>query len=61
MMTKNKPILSKYDLSSVQAIITGAAPLGEETAQDLQNIFPKWVVRQAYGSLIYPRPRLIAH
>ncbi|KAF2743311.1 phenylacetyl-CoA ligase-like protein [Sporormia fimetaria CBS 119925] len=49
LMTKNRDTLAKYDLSSVHAIITGAAPLGKETAEDLHKMYPKWVVRQAYG------------
>ncbi|KAF2728759.1 phenylacetyl-CoA ligase-like protein [Polyplosphaeria fusca] len=49
LMTKNKDTLAKYDLSSVWSIFTGAAPLGQETAEDLQNIFPSWKIRQGYG------------
>ncbi|CAI6302927.1 unnamed protein product [Periconia digitata] len=49
LMTKNKPLLDKYDLSSVWAIFTGAAPLGEETATELVKLFPNWSVRQGYG------------
>lgn len=49
MMTKSKELLAKYDLSSVNAILTGAAPLGEETAEELHRMYPKWAVRQAYG------------
>jgi ribosome assembly protein SQT1 len=48
-MTKNKEKLAKYDLSSVWSIFTGAAPLGKETAEDLQKIFPSWAIRQGYG------------
>ncbi|KAI8938201.1 hypothetical protein NX059_005862 [Plenodomus lindquistii] len=49
LMTKNKPLLDKYDLSSVWSLFTGAAPLGSETAEDLQKIFPSWKIRQGYG------------
>jgi len=49
MFTKSKPTLDQYDMSSVKNIFTGAAPLGEETAQDLQKLFPKWAIRQGYG------------
>lgn len=49
MMTNSKDVLAKYDLSSVWAIFTGAAPLGKETAEDLNAIFPSWAVRQGYG------------
>jgi ribosome assembly protein SQT1 len=48
-MTKNKALLDKYDLSSVWSLFTGAAPLGKETAEDLQRIFPSWSIRQGYG------------
>jgi acyl-coenzyme A synthetase/AMP-(fatty) acid ligase len=48
-MTKNQPVCSKYDLSSVKAIFTGAAPLGAETAEELHAIYPSWLIRQGYG------------
>ncbi|KAJ4299656.1 hypothetical protein N0V90_004902 [Kalmusia sp. IMI 367209] len=49
LMTKDKATREKFDLSSVWAIFTGAAPLGKETADDLQKIFPHWKIRQGYG------------
>ncbi|MCJ1410849.1 hypothetical protein MMC19_004935 [Ptychographa xylographoides] len=49
LMTKNKALCDKFDLSSVQAIFTGAAPLGMETAQELQQQYPQWYIRQGYG------------
>jgi ribosome assembly protein SQT1 len=49
LMTKNKAVLDKFDLSHVVGVFTGAAPLGKETADDLNKIFPKWLVRQGYG------------
>ena len=48
-MVKNRPTLSKFDLSSVKQIFTGAAPLGKETAEDLSKQYPEWRVRQGYG------------
>lgn len=48
-MTKSHETCKKYDLSSVQGIFTGAAPLGKETAEDLQKVYPEWKVRQGYG------------
>lgn len=48
-MTKNKAILDKYDLSAVRTIFTGAAPLGGEVANLLQQQYPNWVIRQGYG------------
>ena len=49
LMTRNKELLAKYDLSSVWSIFTGAAPLGKETAEDLSKMFPTWKIRQGYG------------
>jgi long-subunit acyl-CoA synthetase (AMP-forming) len=48
-MAKNQGACSKYDLSSVQSIFTGAAPLGAETAEELHRIYPMWLIRQGYG------------
>ncbi|QKX61035.1 uncharacterized protein TRUGW13939_08181 [Talaromyces rugulosus] len=48
-MLRSQDILKKFDLSSVRSIFTGAAPLGAETAQELQNLFPTWAIRQGYG------------
>lgn len=53
-MINNKQICDKYDLSSVDAIFTGGAPLGRETAEDLQKQQPNWKIRQAYGKLHNP-------
>lgn len=50
-MAKNKGVLDKFDLTSVQAIYTGAAPLGVETAEELQSQYPSWKVRQGYGKI----------
>lgn len=43
------PLLNNYDLSCVQEITTGAAPLGKEIEQDVKNRFKVSRVRQAYG------------
>ena len=48
-LTNAKDTLKEYDLSSVRACFTGAAPLGKETAEALQKMFPKWAVKQGYG------------
>jgi ribosome assembly protein SQT1 len=48
-MTKSQEVLKKYDFSHVKAVFTGAAPLGKETAEDLQKIYPSWAIRQGYG------------
>lgn len=50
-MVKNEELMKKYDLSSVRSIITGAAPLGLETAEQLGNLQPSWSILQAYGML----------
>lgn len=49
LFAKNDKLLSQYDLSCVKVIFTGAAPLGEETADDISKQHPDWVVRQGYG------------
>lgn len=40
---------SKYDLSSVQRVGCAAAPLGQETADQLKKLYPNWIITQAYG------------
>jgi acyl-CoA synthetase (AMP-forming)/AMP-acid ligase II len=42
------PIVDKYDLSSVRMVFSGAAPLGEAQARELQQRL-KCEVRQGYG------------
>ncbi|KAK4938912.1 hypothetical protein LTR10_020735 [Elasticomyces elasticus] len=48
-MVKEQQALQKFDLSSVKIIFTGAAPLGQETAEDLGRQYPAWKIRQGYG------------
>ena len=48
-LTKSAALVKKYDLSAVDGIFTGAAPLGQETAEDLQKMFPTWKIKQGYG------------
>ena len=50
-MAKNKALLDKFDLSSVRAIFTGAAPLGAETSELLHSQYPLWKIRQGYGKI----------
>lgn len=45
---------SKYDLSSVKSLFTGAAPLGMETAADFLKIYPNVLIRQGYGKTTFP-------
>jgi ribosome assembly protein SQT1 len=49
LLAKSKPILEKFDLSSVRILFTGAAPLGKETADELASHYPRWLIRQGYG------------
>lgn len=49
LMMKNPEVLSQYNLGSVKAIFTGAAPLGPETAEQIAELYPAWLIRQAYG------------
>jgi long-subunit acyl-CoA synthetase (AMP-forming) len=48
-LLKSQPECKKYNLGSVHSIFTGAAPLGAETATDLNKIYPHWKIRQGYG------------
>ncbi|KAI1864753.1 hypothetical protein JX265_008477 [Neoarthrinium moseri] len=48
-LLRNPEICSKYDLSSVRHIFTGAAPLGAETHEDVLKSFPGWNIAQGYG------------
>lgn len=48
-MTKNISVCDKFDLGSVTGIFTGAAPLGQQTAEEVIKHYPSWKVRQGYG------------
>lgn len=48
-MINNLDRLGLHDLSSVQEIYSGAAPLSKEVSERLLAQFPTWNVRQAYG------------
>ncbi|KAF2482802.1 phenylacetyl-CoA ligase [Neohortaea acidophila] len=48
-LVKEKKTVDQYDVSSVRACFTGAAPLGPETADALGKQFPKWSLLQGYG------------
>lgn len=48
-MLRSQDVCSKFDLSSVKTLFTGAAPLGMETAADFQKIYPNILIRQGYG------------
>ncbi|ODM15421.1 hypothetical protein SI65_09024 [Aspergillus cristatus] len=48
-MLRNKDQCTKYDLSSVSSLYTGAAPLGPETVDEYLKIYPGVSIKQAYG------------
>lgn len=48
-MLRNKKTCQKYDLSSVRFVYSGAAPLGNETIDEVQKMYPTWIIAQAYG------------
>lgn len=48
-MAKESDICQRYNLTSVTSIITGAAPLGAETAEEIGRLYPHWHIRQGYG------------
>lgn len=51
-MLRNQDQCRKFDLTSVRFVFSGAAPLGAETASDLQKLYPKWHIGQGYGKLL---------
>lgn len=53
-MTRVPEECKKYNLDSVRVVFSGAAPLGEETVQDMNKIWPKWRVAQGYGGCFRP-------
>ncbi|KAM5347636.1 hypothetical protein ACJ41O_007460 [Fusarium nematophilum] len=48
-LLQNKEKCEAYDLSSMQWVNSGAAPLGAEIIENIQRIWPKWKVGQGYG------------
>ena len=50
-MLRNQKECAKYDLSHVNSLFTGAAPLGEETANEFLKSYPNVSIKQAYGKL----------
>ncbi|RPD61672.1 amp dependent CoA ligase [Lentinus tigrinus ALCF2SS1-7] len=43
------PVVQKYDLSSVECLMCGAAPVSAELTEGLMRVFPKSVIGQGYG------------
>jgi acyl-CoA synthetase (AMP-forming)/AMP-acid ligase II len=54
MILKIRNIAIGYDLSSVDNIVSGAAPLPEKTADAVRKVLPNCRVRQGYGKLPMP-------
>ncbi|XP_014553703.1 hypothetical protein COCVIDRAFT_107042 [Bipolaris victoriae FI3] len=48
-LLQSPALVSKYDVSTISAVFTAAAPLGKEMALALEQAFPQWKIRQAYG------------
>lgn len=42
-------LIYKYDLSSIETVLCGGAPLDAETLSRLSSKYPHWVYRQGYG------------
>lgn len=51
-MLHNLEKTRQYDLSSVRMLTSGAAPLGEETIDEIRRVWPEWKVGQGYGMSI---------
>ncbi|KAF5551582.1 phenylacetyl ligase [Fusarium phyllophilum] len=48
-LLQNKLKCDSYDLSSIEWVTSGAAPLGAKTIESMQQIWPRWKVGQGYG------------
>ncbi|KAH6868988.1 hypothetical protein B0T10DRAFT_611671 [Thelonectria olida] len=48
-MLENLELCRTYDLSSVRLLLSGAAPLGRETMEEILRVYPKWHLCQGYG------------
>ncbi|KAL0936928.1 phenylacetyl-ligase-like protein [Colletotrichum truncatum] len=48
-ITKAISLVNKYDLSSVNTVVTAASPLDQETSSRFSQLFPSCKVIQAYG------------
>jgi acyl-CoA synthetase (AMP-forming)/AMP-acid ligase II len=54
----NNPLASKYDLSSLSNVMSGAAPLGAGLTKKVKQRFPKINVSQGYGEIKFLPLRL---
>ncbi|KAF2468738.1 acetyl-CoA synthetase-like protein [Lindgomyces ingoldianus] len=48
-LISHSALLKKHDISSVTTVVSGAAPLNEKVARQLQELCPSWEIIQAYG------------
>lgn len=48
-MVKNKPLMDRFDLSSITHVNVGAAPLGPGTIATIQQQHPNWMIANGYG------------
>ncbi|KAF5981361.1 phenylacetyl ligase [Fusarium coicis] len=48
-LLQNKRKCDSYDLSSLEWVTSGAAPLGAKTIESMQQMWPRWKVAQGYG------------
>lgn len=46
----NQQVVAKYNLDSVRCVFSGAAPLGIETQEAANKMYPKWKIGQGYGA-----------
>ncbi|KAI8084129.1 uncharacterized protein B0P05DRAFT_536257 [Gilbertella persicaria] len=49
LLLAKHPIINQYDLSSLQLVICGAAPLGADLSQQVKKRLPNLVIKQGYG------------
>jgi len=49
LLLAKHPSVLEFNLSSVRGILSGAAPLGEETELQIQKRFPSAVIKQGFG------------
>ncbi|PNP82033.1 hypothetical protein FNYG_04594 [Fusarium nygamai] len=48
-LLQNKAKCDLYDLSSIEWVSSGAAPLGAKTIESMQQTWPRWKIGQGYG------------
>lgn len=54
----HRDTVSKYDLSSVRYVFSGAAPLGTEVIEGILKLYPSWNIGQGYGKQPPPFPSI---